>query len=306
MKLNTILTYEEACREFGDEYKASGKSRNLQLARWNRLAVVNKVGRGKYIIEKELKEEEKVNKNKVRDKLLDLCEKRHIVLMEEDIDSLKSDDYIHYVCKFHPDVVQKSKYYNLINSIGCPLCAYPMGRFEVMLHLGLPNSIHRTKIDGVEYDICLPDKRILIEVDGQMYHQHDKETGREDKKYAVAQKYGYRLIKIIEVSTVQEMRIEGDKIFIAVYGNANKQIKSQIISLIQSVLPYKHSDDLWDKAADYMRDWKYKQHQNNLESQQSIKQYDSNGILVHEYKSFSEIKTAIIAGEAFGFKWKVE
>ena len=64
-----------------------------------------------------------------------------------------------------------------------------------------------------------------------MYHQHDKETGREDKKYAVAQKYGYRLIKIIEVPTVQEMRIESDKIFIAVYGNANRQIKSQIITI---------------------------------------------------------------------------
>ena len=58
MRLNEELTYKEACEEFKDREIKSGRSRELQLNRWNKLAEVEKVGRGKYIIHRQITQDE--------------------------------------------------------------------------------------------------------------------------------------------------------------------------------------------------------------------------------------------------------
>lgn len=76
--------------------------------------------------------------------------------------------------------------------------------------------------------------------------------------------------------------------------------RKEIHKLLEKYLPYTHSDDLWDKAADYMKDWKAKRIE---KTSKSIKQYNKDGELICEYKNFEEIKEKILTGNAFGYNW---
>lgn len=58
MKLNQELSYKEICKEFNDEIFANSRKRQCQLNRWNKIAKVEKVGRGKYIIKRLLSQQE--------------------------------------------------------------------------------------------------------------------------------------------------------------------------------------------------------------------------------------------------------
>ena len=58
MKLNKELTYKQTCKEFNDKIFTNSRQRQYQLERWNKIAEVEKVGRGKYIIFKELTQRE--------------------------------------------------------------------------------------------------------------------------------------------------------------------------------------------------------------------------------------------------------
>lgn len=44
-----------------------------------------------------------------------------------------------------------------------------------MLHLGIKGSIHKHKIDGYEFDLYLPEEKIVVEFNGAFYHQDDEE-----------------------------------------------------------------------------------------------------------------------------------
>ena len=58
MELNKELTYKELCKELNDEEINSGKGRKLQMERWQTQYDIEKVGRGKYIVHKQLSKEE--------------------------------------------------------------------------------------------------------------------------------------------------------------------------------------------------------------------------------------------------------
>lgn len=54
MRLNEELNYKQVCAELNDKPVQGGDHRKRQLAQWNKLAEVEKIGRGKYIIHREL------------------------------------------------------------------------------------------------------------------------------------------------------------------------------------------------------------------------------------------------------------
>ena len=79
----------------------------------------------------------------------------------------------------------------------------------------------------------------------------------------------------------------------------------QVIDLLKETFGYDDSQDYWDKAADYMREWKSQHQDQDNKVSKKIYQYDDEGNLIYTFNSFEEIQDAIKTGEAFGFKWAV-
>lgn len=80
----------------------------------------------------------------------------------------------------------------------CPECNPATSRAEIYLYSEckavFPNVLWRSKIDGKEVDIYLPDHKIAIEFDGQFWH---KEKGAKDQlKSDALQAAGVQLIRI--------------------------------------------------------------------------------------------------------------
>ena len=86
-----------------------------------------------------------------KQEVLDFCERRHLTLLEEIPDDYCKSYPITYYCNFHPDNIITTTFRGLQNLIGCPLCKYPMSRFEVMVFLGMKNkgASHRSRLNGV-------------------------------------------------------------------------------------------------------------------------------------------------------------
>lgn len=74
---------------------------------------------------------------------------------------------------------------------GCPFCKNPSSGPELRIYCELKaifsNVLHRTKIDGFEVDILIPDLKIGIEYDGEFWHRN-KEKQDLKKNQALAKK----------------------------------------------------------------------------------------------------------------------
>lgn len=297
------LTYKNMVAKLKLPY-TSGKGKKYQLEKLKRYMniQISKNPTRYTILNIYEKEKSRATELKLKEKLQDYCKKRYINILTPFEKIKHLNDNIEYICKFHPNIIQKSTVRQLIESVGCPLCKYHMSRFETMLFLGINGAKHRQVIEGIEYDILIPDKSLAIEIDGHYFHKNDIESGKEEKKYKTAQDNGLKLIKIIEQPRNNNIYQEEDKIYITYYGEASIKDKNKIIDLMTKNFGYQHSDELWDKAADYMREWKNRVFESNDDSK-IIKQYDKNNNLINTYRSFKEIQDTIESGEAFGFKW---
>ena len=309
--INIPLSYKKLMIHLGQNILA-GKSKVCQIEDLKRafnIEIQRKPTR--YII----KEIYKTKKEKISGKLtptnkqdfLDLCERRYLTPIEEIPEHLHSRQKVAYVCNFHPDTILYTTLKNLKNTIGCPLCQYPMSRFEVMVFLGLEylGAIHRPKLKGVEYDIYIPKQNILIEADGILYHSNDVENGRAERKYKTAKELNCTLYKLVEQKPKSKTYRDGNKIYTVPFLTASLKERQQMIDLLKETFAYDDSQDYWDKAADYMRQWKsYHQDQENT-NHKKIYQYDIDGNLIHTFNSFKEIQDAIKSGQAFGFNWAV-
>lgn len=246
------------------------------------------------------------NKENVKN-LKEFCNTHYLTLLSEVDESLRTFDKITYVCDFHKDKPITTDWDALRKGVGCPYCFYPMSRLEVMLHLGLKGSIHRGKIGGMEYDIVIPNKKILIEVDGYYYHQNDTEEDKI-KKERNANEYGYEFYRLIEQKAVPNKNSykEGNIIYILPYSNTNQSQKEQMIKLFEDVFDFKYYEGIWYETGIYMREWKKKAYEQKLidsNSNLKITQYDNQGNVVKVYNGFSEIKDEIKSGHAFGYDW---
>lgn len=300
------LTYKDMTTKLDLPY-ISGKGKIYQLKKLKQYMdiQVNK-NPTRYVILSVYEEEKpKEVELELKRKLQEYCEKRYIDILTpfKTINHLNTN--IEYVCKFHPDVIQKSTPHQLLESVGCPLCKYHMSRFETMLFLGIEGAKHRQIIEGVEYDIIIPDKNLAIEIDGHYFHKNDLESGKEEKKYRVARNNGLKLIKVIEQPRGNKIYQDENKIYITYYGEASTNNKNKIIDLMKQNFEYQHSDELWDKAADYMRKWKSQHQDQENSNHKKIYQYDTDGNLIHTFNSFKEIQDTIKSGQAFGFNWAV-
>lgn len=303
------ITYKKLIETFGLSL-LNGSSKVSQIKELQRIFNIETQRKPTRYIIKEIYETKKTRYGSGliltnKQDFLDLCERRHLTPVGEVPEFFRGTDKIAYTCDFHPDNILYSTLRNLKHTIGCPLCKYPMSRFEVMIFLGLEylGAIHRPKLNGVEYDIYIPNRNILIEVDGLLYHTNDESNGRAERKYDNAQKLSCALYKVIEQEPKSEIYREENKIYVVPYLTATLKEKEQIIKLLEETFSYKDAEGLWDKATDYMREWKNK-HQEQ-EHDKKIYQYDTDGNLINVFGSFKEIQDAIKSGEAFGFNWAI-
>lgn len=310
MRLNVEISYKELCAEMGEKPVNGGTNRSRQMKRFFKRVDIEKIGRGKYIILTDKPTNEfATNKTFIKEMEI-FCERRHVKIIEGLNRNSKKCSKIKYECNFHKGKVIETTFNSLLRGIGCPYCHYPMSRFEVMLHLGIEDSVHRAKIDGIEYDVYLPKEKIAIEYNGLPYHniENKEEQDRRKLKQETAEKNGIKLININETENGKEIiHVSDTELIVPIYTNATKQTKKKIIESIQQYLPYQHSPDLWDKAADFMREWKYRKHLERIENNvpKAINQYSKDGKLIRTFNSFLEIKKEIVSGNAFGFNWEL-
>lgn len=309
--INVPLSYKKLMNHLGQEI-LSGHSKISQIEDLKRVFDIEIQRKPTRYIIKEIYEakQDKISKKLVstnKQDFLDLCERRYLTPVEEIPEHLHSREKVAYVCNFHPNTILHTTLRNLKNTVGCPLCQYPMSRFEVMVFLGLEylGSIHRPKLKGVEYDIYMPKQNILIEADGVLYHADDEETGRAEKKYGTAEELNCTLYKLVEQMPKSKIYREGNKIYTVPFLTASLKERQQMIDLLKETFGYDDSQDYWDKAADYMREWKSQHQDQDNKVSKKIYQYDDKGNLIYTFNSFKEIQDAIKSGEAFGFKWAV-
>lgn len=214
---------------------------------------------------------------------------------------------ISYVCDFHPGITQTTPWKQLRDSIGCPLCKYPFSRFEIMILLGIEGAESRVKFDGVEFDIYIPERNTVIEVDGILYHGDDTPEQIKRKEVA-AENNDLNFLKVEEVLDPEKIGVEGSVLYVTPYSVATKPQKEKINKALSKFLPFIYQDNLWDKAADRMRELKqefYDQKPLKITNGTIIHQHSKDGQLIHTYTA-SELLDIISSGSAFGYTWEVE
>jgi very-short-patch-repair endonuclease len=86
------------------------------------------------------------------------------------------------------------------NNRGCPKCSNQSSRNEIRILTEFMACFgkveHRTKFDGYETDIFIPEVNVVIEYDGSYWHQDKQET--DLKKTAHLNKLGFRVIRVRE------------------------------------------------------------------------------------------------------------
>lgn len=289
--------------------KCRGNQKVAQLSEWRRNFRVEISSHPTRYIIKEIYDKPKdkeyhVHRKNTKEDLLKFCEQRHLTIVSDLPEKLRITDNFNYICKFHPNIVQTTNFKALEKRIGCGYCKYPMSRFEVMLYLSIPDSIHRQKVNGCEFDIMVQKDNMVIEYNGWLYHADDEETGIAERKAEIAKKNGL-IFKNIDEMPNSEIHEENGRLIVPSYGVSTFTTREKILKATNEYLGNicTFTPDLWDKAAIYMRDWKAKTH--NKENK-TIKQYDSEGQLIAEYDGFSEIKRLIVSGMAFGYNWAIE
>lgn len=118
---------------------------------------------------------------------------------------------------------------------GCPFCTNQSSRNELRLLAELEtlsdSIIHRAKIAGYEYDVCIESEKVLIEYDGSYWHA-DK-TKQDKQKTVSAVRQGYRVIRVRERPLVplhvddliveksaQITKVQLDKLVTTIYKNS--------------------------------------------------------------------------------------
>ncbi len=90
---------------------------------------------------------------------------------------------------------------------GCPYCtAFQSSSFaETALYFYLDkifsNIYRRYKLGGYEYDIYMPDEKIVIEYNGYHWHESDRKVELDNEKLAYARQHGLFMIIINSVRT---------------------------------------------------------------------------------------------------------
>lgn len=139
--------------------------------------------------------------------------------------------------------------YNRIKGVGCPTCngfiqtSLPEQAIQFYLAPHF-NLVSRSKIQGVEVDIFLPDYNIGIEYDGIYYHSSEKSRQKEEKKNKLLQETGVTLIRIKEDS--ERDAVENNTIYYRLKPNysALDNVIKTLVTMLERITHVNCSEDI--------------------------------------------------------------
>lgn len=150
-----------------------------------------------------------------------------------------NDKKVWWVCsKGHH--YQCAPIYRTYNKNGCPYCSQflktsfaEQAIYYYLSHI-FYNVKSRIKIDDFEFDVALLDEKILIEYNGEYWHE-DKES-KDKFKQIVARRNGYRLItvKSARLSSLRSVNRQGS--YTEIVCRAEKSIKGSIDYMVCEVI----------------------------------------------------------------------
>lgn len=229
---------------------------------------------------------------------------RYLELEDEPYFPLDSYCTVTYRCQFHKNKIQIDKWGNIKNNVGCYLCKYPMSRIEAIFYLGCKDAIHKYKVGKTEFNIYLPENKVIT-----FYNEKNEQTEKINKlREKVAKENNLKLFTIYE-NNKDELNKEGNIITIPNYSKASEDKKKEIGIFLEQYFPFKWDENLWDKATIYMREWAKKEYEKRIEKEDikeyPIRRYDRNYKIIGKYHNLDEIIKEIKTGDALGSYWEI-
>lgn len=83
-------------------------------------------------------------------------------------------------------------------------------RFIEFLKQNNINYVYQFFLEGKNYDFLLPDKNLLVEVDGEYWHRFPQAIKNDIEKHAIAKSSNYKLLRITELVWKPELIFEND------------------------------------------------------------------------------------------------
>lgn len=173
-----------------------------------------------------------------------------------------------------------------------------------MVHLGITDSQHRVKFNGVEFDIYIPSMNTVVEIDGIYYHSEDTEEYKQ-RKIQAAKSNNLKFLRIEEILDPEQIRIEGNTFYVTPYSNANKIERKKIIKLLSQFLPFKPTKNIWNDAAIYMRKNQVRQNPILFKLSDTIEQRDPQGNLIHSCSVRDLVNKMLLEDGFLGYNWSV-
>ena len=126
------------------------------------------------------------------------------------------DKKMKYVCRKHPNEIQEITLSSILHGGRCKYCtgkgtSYPEQFLYYMLLQHFNDAQNRFDINGLEYDIYLPQICCAIEYDGYYYHQNKT---NHDMKFKNCESENIFFIRIIETKEKRSISTKDNKIYI--------------------------------------------------------------------------------------------
>lgn len=143
---------------------------------------------------------------------------------------------VYWKCKVCGNSWKTAVDHRTLENTECPKCkkvlhtSYPEQAIFYYVYKYFNDAKNGCKIDGYEYDIVVPSKRIAIEYDGARWH---KDAMKDDKKSRACVKAGYLLFRIRE-KKCSDLDYKSDKVrIIYIHNDKERELTKAIILLLE-------------------------------------------------------------------------
>ena len=127
-----------------------------------------------------------------------------------------------------------------VNGTGCPICAAEMktsfGEQAIYYYLAKDlKTYNRYNLNGIEVDIYIPELKLGIEYDGELYHKGEQAVKREKNKYEKLKEYEIYLIRVKENFKNNKLIEYSDLTIEIVSKKVEKELENVILKIIKYI-----------------------------------------------------------------------
>lgn len=175
---------------------------------------------------------------------------------------------VYWICSHCGEKFQCSVSHRTIYRTGCKHCnkngtSFPEQVIYRALKQLYPDTLNRGKVfDKIEYDICIPSRKICIEYSGVFWHRNHEQ--RDDMKRDLCNQYHLRFIQIYAGNEGDEWEAYNDLIKYRISYSKHLSQIHKIIDYIVSSLGHSMFEIDFDKAVDDANKFMYGEVENNI------------------------------------------